>query len=639
MSDRAPLDGSGVEPHVFAGVVENDPDLRENVLRFAADHDLTVTFSPDHDDPEGLDALLGELRAYGLDFMMNTGQLGERSSAELAAGGDALDELCERTMRTVDVYADHYPDGRVYLWHEAPLFENWVGDDQDEQAESIADHGPAIFAAQKATIQDRYPGIDVGVFVHNPYMAPSSHTKTPIFGRLMDGLRDRDALPEFTYCDMYRGYYEWEAGYEGVNEYLRAVLENAREQTGGRPVHYLGEAHTINNNYTPSKQSILGNLRTAVDTGVAGYGWYLRGNYRRTHRRNYNPFLPNEGEVDEQQFTSFTGSRDRLLWAFLCLLGHTGYDPADYFDLWVHGRDLRFHEHRVSLARDGEWAFAGDVSGYPDGDNPYAGAGRDRVCVLRGLDRSHLAGGLDVRIDSEGAARLHGVYALPHFDAAAFVPEAEATDLLDGVDAGAFALGHDATGRDLRPGTATELSVPVDDPDRPPDALPTTPPPETLDRLRGLAADDPPSALFDLWVYGDRLADARIDVAGDDVTGLADRPDAPGEGQAVVVRGLDKEEYYDVHRLGSRLDVAVETGGRVAAAYVMPHGGQYNVGSPGETAATVEAEYADRLGQIDQFAIGSAAWPPAPDRDSYEAEIQCVHRRLVERTEGSDITV
>lgn len=57
-------------------------------------------------------------------------------------------------------------------------------------------------------------------------------------------------------------------------------------------------------------------------------------------------------------------------------------------DVWLGTYDLSL---RTS---EGEWEFVGDVSGYHDGETPYSGGDRDRICTLRALDRDrYLDGG------------------------------------------------------------------------------------------------------------------------------------------------------------------------------------------------------------------------------------------------------
>lgn len=228
--------------------------------------------------------------------MINNGRLGDRAARALTTDEDVMDEHLHELEEVIRVYAEYYPEGRVFAWHEAPLFGGWEGDTLAEMTDDVLEHGPEIFRAQKTRINDIAPELDVGIFVHHLFLPSSDHTDEPLFEKLAGRLADLDSMPDFTYIDMYRGYYEWEADYKGVNDYLAAIIENVSDQMEGRPIHYLGEAYTINNHYTPSKQAIVGNFRTALEAGVDGYGWYVRGSQRDTHERCYNPFLPNKGD-------------------------------------------------------------------------------------------------------------------------------------------------------------------------------------------------------------------------------------------------------------------------------------------------------------------------------------------------------
>jgi hypothetical protein len=624
-----------VEPHIYASGTIDDEPLRENVLAFAERHGFSLAGLGSGD--RARDAFQDALD-HGVDVMINpsTGKVQDTTGEKLATDEDAMDDHLAALQDSIEVYAEYFPEGRAFLWHEAPLGGDWAGDVMEEQAENMLEYGPDIFAAQKEAVKEVAPDVDVGIFIHHPFMPSEEHTKRPYFQEIMAELEEKpgDALPDFTYCDFYRGYDEWEGGYEATNDYLIDVLENAKAATGGRPMHYLGEAHAINNNYCPSKQAILGNLRAGLDADVDGYGWYNRGSLRVPHDRTYNPFLPNSGEV-EGDFDSVRGSRDRWKWAFL-LLDDTlaGAREAERFDLWVHGEDFQHYEHRLYLERDGEWEFVGEFSGYLDGDNPYSGGGRESVAAFHALDRAYLEGGLDVRIetdaDSDGAT-LKGLYAVPYAGAGHYRTEQEAADLVADGTAAAAALGHERGETTLSPGGTytnsvaasgeatvgdTELAKPIDD----------------IDRLADLEAEGTFDATdyFDLWVYGDGVADAAVHVDGEEIT---DRADAGGSGtgEALVVRGLSRDEQFSFHTAGDFLDLRVEAGdGTVRGAWVMPHHGTDNPKTPAEVAAIVEREESAGHDQLATFCLGTATAKTDAADGTFERWVQINERHICE---------
>lgn len=284
------------------------------VRRASRHYDVLSCWNTTPSNAESLDEELQLTSNYDVDVWLGTYDLREYSDRELVTDDEKLDNDLERLERIVDTYAKYYLDGAVFLWHEAPLTGQWTGETRSEQAESIRRYGPTLFGVQKRAIADRHPDLDVGMMLHFPYLAPPEHTERPVFGPLIDQLRTRGAVPDFTYFDFYRRHTELTSGYDASNELLRSVTENVRRHTGNRLIYYLGEAHTANNEYTPSKQAILGNLRTALEAGVDSYGWLDLKGFRETSSRNFAPFVSNVGTPNvDGQFRTSMGARDRFL--------------------------------------------------------------------------------------------------------------------------------------------------------------------------------------------------------------------------------------------------------------------------------------------------------------------------------------
>jgi hypothetical protein len=631
---------TGFEPHFFASQVVGDEPLRKNVLAFADRHDFSLTFS--HSEPSAeLDAALADAAEMGVEVMLNVGGPYEDvgTDADVVADEETMAAHREQLREVTEAYAQHFPEGRVYVWHEAPIHGNWRQQGElakvarrREMAENIVEHGVEMFPTELETVRDVSPDIDVGTFIHHPLLPSAEHTKMPVFSELMAELEAIDSLPDFTYCDMYRGYYEWEGGYDGINDYIEDIVRNIRESTHGRPVHILLQAHTINNFYTPSKQAIVGNAQSAIDGGADGIGWYFRGGFRETHERNFNPFVPNHGEADGEQFASWTGSRDRLQYASLLLAEQQPqFDAGQHFDLLLHGENMAFYDHSVSVrGPDGDWEHVGDVSGYADGDNPYSGGDRERVHALRALDRKYLEDGLEVRIESAtdaDDATLHGVYALPYSGTPRFYTEGDATERVDAF-AGA-AIATDDAEASLAPGGTVTKTLAAVDPAR---DLTDVVYPDAGDAFDdALAAEDGTSYRehFDLWVYGRDLGDADVRL-GD--THLATEHGAAGDSEVLVARDLPLSEFATDHRSGAFLDFSAATGDAdLRAAYAMPSHGAANFQPADAAAATVAAEHTDGHGQIARFCLGTAFWPDGTaDVDDVEAFLHVDDHHVME---------
>jgi hypothetical protein len=630
----------GLQPHVYASQITDDERFRENALAFAERHGFDVA-GPSL-DPENPEADRDWLQAgvdHDLEIMINNGRVEGYPAHELATDEAKLQERLDELRDILEVYADYYPEGHCFAWHEEPLMGDWDGADLAERAEEILEYGADIYAPMKRVAEEVAPDVSFGIFIHQPFVAGPEHTDLPLFGELMDQLRERDAMPDFAYIDTYRGYYEWEGGYEATNEYLHSILSNAKEQIDGRPVHYLGEAHTINNHYTPSKQAIQGNYRTAADTDIDGYGWYVRGSHRLTHDRNYNPFLPNDGEDNQpDDYNGWVGGRDRMEWALALLNEHaTGVERSEQFDLWVHGHDMDLHETRVELETADGWEYVGDVSGYVSGPVAYDPADREWVSVLHGLDREqYLDGDLSVRLtgheDGDGAD-IRGVYAVPYSGTTHYRTEPDLADVVGDLDLDALALGGQVLDATVDPGATHTATVAVENPDRVVEDTPLAVESTDLDRLADLEADEyDHTDYFDLWVYGQNLDDARLFLqdSGYELseTELTDR--AETDGQALVVRGLEKDDFYNYETTGHFLWPRVE-GGDVRAVYLMPYHGTDNIKTPGDIADIVESEFTERQGTINRFAIGAHVSPVGPSSGEFEAWVHVNDRHIYEQ--------
>jgi hypothetical protein len=559
-------DDGGREDFVWTqGPVVADARMRDLYLALADRLDLAVVVSsPDATDPGGVERVEAVLQAAAdrdVPVWLNTGVLNAATAEEFVGDEDARRTELQGLRRIVGVYHEYEPEGRVILWQEAPVSGEWVagGAWTAGSVDNLREYGPAVYAAQYRAVKAVSRGLDAGIFVHFPYVVDSKHPET--FQDLAADIGDRGVVPDFAFTDFYRGYYEANTGAADANDAVRSLVSNARRGVGGRPVFYMGEPHTINNGYTPSKAAMAMDHRTAAAAGAAGLGWYPRPQYVRT-RTGFDPYLPNDDDRDaagDPRATTATFARDRFQYAY-ARLAASRPEARDRFDLWLDLDDADTFEHAVHLRGDG-WTHVGDAAGYLDAPD-----GR-HVTVLRGLDRDRFARGgrVLVRVESRGRATLRALAAMP-FAPDAFVSEWEATDLADrGLRP--YALGYRDLDADLRPARTVAVTVRVSPPARPFDALVY---PDHRDIRRALARFEArdgfdPDAHLDLWATGQGLdADALRGLPGD----------PPGDAAAVVAHddcavlyGLPRDPYLDAVRDANADALPVD------AAYAMPYAG------------------------------------------------------------------
>ena len=577
-----------------------DERVRENLFAFAARHGLAVVIAKadaDAGDVADLEAPLAAAARHGIEAWLNVGVLKRLTPTEFTGNGPKRRRHLDGLEAVVRRYRDRFPAGRIVLWQEAPVGGRWneAGTWNDRAIENLERLGPRIFAAQKRRIESVAPNVDIGIFVHFPYIVDGKRPAT--FEKLTAELKGRDALPEFTFTDFYRGWYAKDVGPGPANAAVESLVTNARELTDDRPVSYLGEAHTINPRYTPSRQAMWMDLRAALGAGAEGVGWYARTTYKPT-KHGFDPFVPNTGPAarDGPRASTLTFARDRYQYAYAALRAkrdagdHGTRSPAaDRFDLWLAGSGFGFYDHRLSArTRAGKWTDVGDFDGYVDGEYPY-GDGNDRVSIFRGLSRARFApeGSLELAVDTGHGSddtRLDAVLAMPA-DVSTYLAEPAAAELYGRrSDVHEFAVGHERVNVRLVAGGSRRIDVALGDPERPLDALVFPDHRTQRERLRALEARDgfDPGELFDLWLTAeasDRDGASAGSIGGLDLVGDAKRRPldeastaaSTADGGAVWY-GIDRDDL--ARRDGS---VAVEVAGdareRVTGAYAIPYAG------------------------------------------------------------------
>ncbi|MFD1586441.1 hypothetical protein ACFR9U_05570 [Halorientalis brevis] len=596
-----------------------DEAIRRNLFAFARRHDLAVVLvQPTPSNGSLVEAFRPPLEAaseFGLDVWLNAGLVTQASAETLVTDDDARADHLDRLRAVARLHGELFESGRIICWQEAPVMGQWTadGDWNPRSVDNLLEFGPDLFAAQQRAVAAANDALAVGIFVHYPYIVDSKWPE--VFPELTDRLRAHDAPPDFGFTDFYRGWYEMAAGPEPANAAVRSLLSNARDALGDRPVFYLGQSHTINPAHTPSKQALRMNLRAATETGAAGIGWYLGGNYVPT-KQGFDPFVPNDEGVDfrSDAVNTLTVARDRFLYAWLATRqAARDFSADDAFDLWLVGDEFGLYDHRLSVRTvDGAWEYLGDFGGYADGDYPGDSAVTNRATAFRGLSRERfLADGtltcrVETRTESDGA-RLQAAAVMP-CDPAAYVTEREIAAVAGGVvPLWPFQLGRTTGGTTLPPGSTRRVAVPVtDDGTR---SLAHLRHPEFVaayQRLASLEArtDLDPAARFDLWVRGSGLADPSSLPSLRDRDGTARAPAELGvtattDGLAIC-HGLERTRFLD----GDGLQPVNDADAAVEAVYAMPYAGTAAFRSPTRAAALLAAQPEEaRLFSLD--AVGS----------------------------------
>ncbi|WP_207587239.1 hypothetical protein [Halomontanus rarus] len=591
----------------LGGGLWGDDAIRNNLFAFARRHDLAVVLVKTHssEDPvdENLRPLLTAASEFDLDVWLNVGLLHDLPAEEFVTDDDAREAHLERLRSVARVHGDLFDTGRIVLWQEAPVMGQWVegGEWNGEAVDNLLAFGPEIFAAQKRAIEEANDALDVGLFVHFPYIVDSKRPE--VFEALARALRERGDRPDFGFVDFYRGWYEKDVGPEPANDAVRSLVSNVRTALADRPVFYLGQCHTINPNHTPSKQAMRMNLRASLEAGAAGLGWYVRSGYVPTES-GFDPFVPNVAgaELDGDSINTLTVARDRFLYSWLATLDvSAGFEANEAFDLWLLGDGFGLHDHRLSVrTAGGEWEYVGDFGGYADGEYPDGSAATDRATVFRGLDRARLLAdeSLECRVETveDGAgADLRSAFVMP-CEPEAYVSEREAAAFVrEDAPLEDVSLGRVSDRTALPPGESTRLEIPVTGEAeaslqglRHPDHV------ELVDRLASFEEREGvvPSARFDLWIRGADLADPSALPSVVDRNGTASAPADVGvvasTDSLAICHGLERDRFLGGD--GVELAADADAGASVEAIYAMPYAGSATFRSPTRAAELLAAQ-------------------------------------------------
>ncbi|WP_254546403.1 hypothetical protein [Halomarina pelagica] len=632
--DGTPMDGWADVPYPDSGPARSRSDfiwvvrstwhderLRRNLYAFARRHDLAVLLADTDaqvtDGGERLAAALRQAREAGLDAWANVGVLTSLAAETFATNPKRRQRHLDGLRAVAERYRDVMPGGKLVVWQEAPVAGEWIpgGAWNSRAVDSLSRYGPDVFAAQRRAIKAVSEELEVGIFLHFPYVIESRQPE--VFAGLMDDLRSRDAMPDFVFTDFYRGWYEKDAGPEVANEAVRSLIANARRYSGDRPVYFLGESHTINPHYTPSKQAMRMDLRTAVAAGADGLGWYGRTQYYRT-KVGFDPFVPNrvtrEELGDRYPIDTLTVARDRYLYAWASTFARDGdYAPDRRFDLWLDGEGVGFMDYGLWLGTGDGWAFVGDFGGYHPNARPHVDPTGRHTCVFRALDAERFLGdgALRVRIEPRGGggARLGRVVAVP-FDPGAYCTEREATRLLESTDVERYSRVFDREDRRLDGETTFELPVRPETP-KPLDALVSPAVHEVRrdvarferEQAEGEGGAFDPDAYADLWLRGTGLDDLDVETAAERLLGGLEPAGTVSTDDAALLFGVERDRFFADGRTEAVMDLLASgeerRGMGLRVAYAMPYFGSGNLPSPARAARLIDRQ----PGEVANFSL------------------------------------
>ncbi|MFC7156140.1 hypothetical protein ACFQPA_11855 [Halomarina halobia] len=623
--DRPSMDGWADVPYPDAGPAESRTDflwaesplwsderLRRNMYAFARQHDLAVVLAAAAAQLDGgkrVAPALRQARETGLEAWVNVGVLKRIDAETFATNPRERQRHLDGLRAVAERYREFAPGGKLVIWQEAPVGGEWIpgGAWNSRSVDNLSKYGPDIFTAQRRAIKGVSEDLDVGIFLHFPYVIESRQPE--VFAGLMDDLRSRDAMPDFVFTDFYRGWYEKDAGPEVANDAVRSLIANSRRYSGDRPVYYLGESHTIDPQYTPSKQAMRLDLRASVGAGADGVGWYARTQYTPT-KLGFDPFVPNRadpGSLDDGlPADTITVARDRYFYAWAATFARDpAYAPDRRFDLWLDGRDAGFMEYGLWLDGGDGWEFVGDFGGYHPQAQPHVDPDGRHASVFRALDAERFLDGgpLRVRIEprGDGGARLDRVVAVP-FDLGAYCTEREATRLLAEADLEPYSRVFDRETRRLDGETEFELAVRSDAPE-PLDEL-VAPAVSGVRRAvaraeRGDSFDA--GAYVDLWLRGRGLGDLDAETAADRLLDGLPPAGVASTDRAALLFGVERDRFFADGRAKAMRALLDRGDGEpgIEVAYALPYFGSGNLPAPSHAARLMDRQH----GEVANFSV------------------------------------
>ncbi len=456
---------------------QEQPATLENMLLFASRFDI-IPYSSGMNDEQKLRDFLSACKEYGISrTWIEIGPGKELSIQQFVGNAIARKPVLEHFKNLAAIYKEYYPDfARITLFDEAPLGafkrpEKLGQENYTYMFEQFMEYGPRAFSYLLKAIKQEMPDAEVGIFMHHPHNASELMAgEYSSIDRFIDKCQQYDALPDFIFSDVYRGYFGRGYGMEETNAYIEDVCRHTRQVASEHNIkaYQLGQMHTIKLGYTPSRMEIDQNVEAMIRGGVDGMGWYWPNyastNYTRSsgdgigtpldYDISFDPFVLNAWGRTGPAGSVYATSRDRFVYSYLRMVEETVNIKAEtHFDIWLYGFDFDHAEHRIYLKtneeNNNEWEMIGHFNPQHDKDAYEEGAREEYIysynnkwhaVVFHGLSRERYLSYNDngkkasIKIetsDNSDNSRLGAIYFMPYRETRNYATEPQVTAYIE----------------------------------------------------------------------------------------------------------------------------------------------------------------------------------------------------------------
>ncbi|MEA1886051.1 MAG: hypothetical protein U9N72_02430 [Bacteroidota bacterium] len=456
---------------------QEQPATLENMLLFARRFDI-IPYSSGMNDEHKLCDFLSACNKLGISrTWIEVGPGKELTIRDFVEDASAREPVLDHFRKLAAIYKEYYPDfARITLFDEAPLgaFKRPEGQGQGNYTymfEQFMEYGPRAFSYLLKAIKQVMPDAEVGIFMHHPHNASESMAGGySSIDRFIDKCQQYDALPDFIFSDVYRGYFGRGYGMEETNAYIEDVARHTGEVASKYNIkaYQLGQMHTIKFGYTPSRMEIDQNVEAMIHGSVDGMGWYWPNYASTNYTRNsgdgigtpldydisFDPFVPNAWGRTGPAGSVYATSRDRFVYSYLRMIEEIGsIEEETHFDIWIYGFDFDHAEHSIYLKTNGDhgnkWEMIGHFNPQHDKDAYEEGAREEYIysynnkwhaVVFHGLSRDRYliddgnSKKTSVKIVTSGGSdnsRLGAIYFMPYRMTRNYVTEAEVTKYIE----------------------------------------------------------------------------------------------------------------------------------------------------------------------------------------------------------------
>ncbi|MCF8334572.1 MAG: hypothetical protein K9I47_10535 [Bacteroidales bacterium] len=359
---------------------KEDPQTLENMLLFADRHEI-IPYSSGMNEPEKLNNFLSSCKKLNIPkTWIEIGPGKQVTIEEFVNDAEARQPILNRFKRLARIYKKHYPDfARITIFDEAPLGAFGMkkadkGKGYIHQLKRFMEHGPEAFSYLQKALKEEMPKAEVGIFMHHPHNASKEMAGDySTIDEFLKQCQKLNALPDFIFSDVYRGYFNRGYGIEATNAYITDVVAHTADLAKNYAIeaYQLGQMHTIKLGYTPSKYEIDRNIEAMLAGKPDGIGWYWP-NYTSTNYErqsgseigeptgydvSLDPFVPNAWGKIGPAGSIYATSKDRFVYSYLRMLEKQGKSNAKTnFDLWLYGYDFDHTEHTLYIKnRKSQW--------------------------------------------------------------------------------------------------------------------------------------------------------------------------------------------------------------------------------------------------------------------------------------------